>query len=572
VTDGDAATPPDASAGGADGTPPAAGTGPTDPPSGDGAAAFAERITAGYASEGAAIDLGRALLAGDVVPGAAVRLPLSMGTRHGVVAGATGTGKTVTLQVIAEQLSAQGVAVFLADVKGDLTGLSVAAAPGDERIDERVAQLGVEWSPAASPVTFLSLGGQGPGVPLRASVSSFGPLLMAKVLDVNDTQRSALSLVFHWADAQQLALVDLADLRSVLLWLDGDEGKADLKGIGGISTATLGVLLRKITELDQQGAGAFFGAPELDITHLLRTASDGRGVISCLELPAVADRPRVFSTFLLWLLAELFAELPEVGDVDVPKLVFFFDEAHLLFSDAPDALVEQVTQTVRLIRSKGVGVFFVSQLATDLPDAVLAQLGNRIQHGVRAFTPKDARALRATVDTWPATDDYDLAEDLTRLGIGEAMVTLLDEDGVPTPVAWTRLRPPVSQIGAVDAGAVDAAAAADPLMATYATAVDPASAHEAITARLQAATTEEEPAAPAPPAPPPGSGPPPGGWDVQVPPAPSPTPRAPKAPKTPKAKADDGSIVTDYLRSREGRSMVNRVARELLGVLTRKRR
>lgn len=563
MTDGDAATPPDAPTGPAAEAPAAEPAAGVDPPSPDAAAAaFAERITSGYAAEGAAIDLGRALLGGEVVSGAVVRLPLAMGTRHGVVAGATGTGKTVTLQVLAEQLSAHGVPVFLADVKGDLTGLTAAAATGDERIDERVAQLGIEWAPSASPVTFLSLGGQGPGVPLRASVSSFGPLLMAKVLDVNDTQRSALSLVFHWADAQQLALVDLADLRSVLLWLDGDEGKADLKGIGGVSTATVGVLLRKISELEQQGAGAFFGAPELDIAHLLRTAPDGRGVISCLELPAVSDRPRVFSTFLLWLLAELFAELPEVGDVDVPKLVFFFDEAHLLFADAPDALVEQVTQTVRLIRSKGVGVFFVSQLATDLPDAVLAQLGNRIQHGVRAFTPKDARALKATVETWPATDDYDLAEDLTRLGIGEAMVTLLDEDGVPTPVAWTRLRPPASQIGAVAADAVQAAAEADPLMATYAAAIDPASAHEAITARLQAAT---------PPEPSPPSAPAPADWDVQVPPAPAPPPKAPRAPKAPKEK-DDGNIVDDYLRSREGRSMVNRVARELLGVLTRKRR
>lgn len=532
--------------------PPAA---PADTPVRDAASAdarareFAARITAGYQGAGPTIDLGCAVLDGVVVPQAEVKLPLAMGTRHGLVAGATGTGKTVTLQVLAEQFSAAGVPVFLADVKGDLSGLSAAAGTGDSRISERVAEMKVEWAPAGSAVSFLSLGGRGSGVPIRAAISSFGPQLLAKVLGANETQRSSLSLVFHWADSQGLALLDLADLRAVLAWLTSEEGKPDLKGIGGLSPQTAGVLFRSITELETQGATVFFGAPELDIAHLLRKTPDGRGVISCLELPAVQDRPRVFSTFLMWLLAELFSELPEVGDLDRPKLVFFFDEAHLLFADASRELIDQIAQTVRLIRSKGVGVFFVSQLPTDVPDEILAQLGNRLQHGLRSFTPKDAKALKATVSTWPRTEDYDLEAAFGQLGIGEAMVTLLAEDGTPTPVAWTRIRPPVSQIGALDAARVDELAKADPLMATYGTAVDPVSARERLAARLAPPTSAA-----------------PRGAD----PRPAPKPRPERKPK-PKANAAEDNPVVDYLRSREGRSMVNTVVRGVLGVLRQRR-
>jgi len=391
---------------------------------------FASRIAAAYASEGAALELGRGMSGGTVHPEAVVQVPAAMCNRHGLIAGATGTGKTKTLQLMAEQLSAMGVPVFAADVKGDLSGLSRPGEPSD-RVTSRATDLGIEWSPKGFPVTFLSLGGIGPGVPVRATVSAFGPQLLAKVMDANETQASSLSLVFRYADDNGLALLDLADLREVLKFLDSDEGKEELKAIGGLSTATTGVLLRKIVELEDQGAEAFFGEPELEVADLLRTTPEGHGVVSCLELAGVQDKPRLFSTFLMWLLAELFHDLPEVGDLDKPKLVFFFDEAHLLFSDASDAFLDQVTQTVRLIRSKGVGVFFVTQLPDDVPDAILAQLGNRVQHALRAFTPRDAKALKAAVTTYPNTDDYDLEEDLTQLGTGEAMVTILSERGRP---------------------------------------------------------------------------------------------------------------------------------------------
>ena len=312
---------------------------------------FAERIAAGYAAEGTTIDVGRAVFDGAVLPEAIVQIPVSMTNRHGLIAGATGTGKTVTLQLLAEQLSTLGVPVFTADIKGDLTGLVNAAAPND-KITERVGELGIEYTPAGSPVQFLALGGLGPGVPVRAAISSFGPELLAKVLDANETQRSSLGLVFHYADQKALPLVDLNDLTALLQYLVGDEGKAELKTIGGLSSQTAGVLLRNIINLEQQGAEAFFGQPELSVTDLMRTDEADKGIISCLELSEVQDKPRLFSTFLMWLLAELFQELPEVGDLDQPKLVFFFDEAHLLFNDAPKPFVEQVAQTVRLTTSR----------------------------------------------------------------------------------------------------------------------------------------------------------------------------------------------------------------------------
>ncbi len=500
---------------------------------------FASRIAAAYATEGAALELGRAMLGGTAYPEAIVRVPAAMCNRHGLIAGATGTGKTKTLQLMAEQLSAMGVPVFAADMKGDLSGLSRPGQSSDA-IARRAGELGIEWSPAGFPVTFLSLGGIGPGVPVRATVSAFGPQLLAKVMDANETQASSLSLVFRYADDNDLALLDLADLREVLKFLDSDEGKDELKAIGGLSTATTGVLLRKIVELEDQGAEAFFGEPELAVADLLRTTPEGQGVVSCLELAAVQDKPRLFSTFLMWLLAELFHDLPEVGDLDQPKLVFFFDEAHLLFSDASDAFLEQITQTVRLIRSKGVGVFFVTQLPDDVPDAVLAQLGNRVQHALRAFTPRDAKALKAAVTTYPNTDDYDLEEDLTQLGTGEAMVTILSERGAPTPVVWTRLRPPRSLMAAVGTEAVDRAARDSSLWPTYATEIDRESAREKLGARM----AEAAEAAP-----------------------PSPTPR-PSA----KAKKTDGdNAVLGYLKSREGRSMMNTVARGVFGLLRKRR-
>lgn len=449
-----------------------------------------QKVTEGYTFEGAAIDLG-VLVAGDgPVPEARVRVPLGMLNRHGLIAGATGTGKTKTLQGLAEQIAAAGVPVFAADVKGDLSGL---AAPGEasEKLQARTAKIGQDWEPTASAVEFYRLGSEGVGVPVRATISSFGPTLLSKVLGLNDTQESTLGLVFHYADKAGLPLLDASDLQAVLAHLVSEEGKDDLKGIGGVSKATVGVIQRNLTTLVSQGAEDFFGEPEFDTADLLRTTDDGRGIISLMELPSVQNRPEVFSTFLMWLLADLFEDLPEVGDVDKPKLVFFFDEAHLLFKDASKAFLEAITQTVRLIRSKGVGVFFVTQTPKDVPEDVLAQLGSRVQHQLRAHTPNDAKALKATVQTFP-TSAYDLAEVLTSLGIGEAVVTVMDPDGAPTPVAWTRIFAPQSLMAPCPAEQMEAVVTGSPLQAKYGEAIDRESAREMLARRLEEGAAEAE--------------------------------------------------------------------------------
>ncbi|SEC93041.1 helicase HerA-like domain-containing protein [Streptomyces sp. TLI_105] len=460
--------------------PPAAPGGPPAPLTGP-----AAEIAAGYAFDGPALELGALLWDGVCHPDARIRVPLPVLNRHGLVAGATGTGKTKTLQLIAEQLSANGVPVFLADIKGDVSGISAPGQDG-ERVRERAGQVGQEWRGRGFPCEFYGLGGTGPGIPVRATVTGFGPVLLSKVLRLNQTQEQSLGLIFHYADAKGLELIDLKDLRAVVAFLVSDTGKAELKGIGGLSTVTAGVILRSITAFEQQGAGDFFGEPEFDTAELLRTAADGRGIVSVLELPAVQDKPQLFSTFLMWMLADLFGDLPEVGDLEKPKLVFFFDEAHLLFSGASKAFLESITQTVRLIRSKGVGVFFVTQTPKDVPSDVLAQLGNRVQHALRAFTPEDAKALKATVRTFPRSP-YDLEEVLTGLGTGEAVITVLSEEGAPTPVAATRLRAPESLMGPVDAAALDAAVKGSPLYGRYAEAVDRESAYERLTAEQRAA-------------------------------------------------------------------------------------
>ncbi|MEW6154006.1 MAG: helicase HerA-like domain-containing protein [Actinomycetota bacterium] len=508
---------------------------------------FSARISQAYAASGPVVDLGRGMLGGVTHPGAAVQVPAAMCNRHGLIAGATGTGKTKTLQLMAEQLSSIGVPVFVSDIKGDLTGLVEPGAPSD-RVAQRVDDLGIEWGPSGFPVTFLSLGGLGPGVPVRATVSSFGPQLLAKVLDANETQASSLSLVFRYADDNGLALLDLDDLREVLKFLTSADGKADLADIGGLSSATAGVLLRKIVELEDQGGDAFFGEPEIEVADLLRIAPDGRGVISCLELAAVQDKPRLFSTFLMWLLAELFQELPEVGDLDKPKLAFFFDEAHLLFNGASKSFLDSVAQTVRLIRSKGVGVFFVTQLPDDVPADVLSQLGNRVQHALRAFTPRDAKALKAAVTTYPRTKDYDLEQELTQLGTGEAMITILSERGAPTPVVWTKLRPPQSLMAAVDAAEVDRLGRASELWPRYAQEIDRVSAREVLAARLAEAAAAK----------------------AEVP-REQPAPRPPAQPKSARKAKDGDNAVVGYLKSREGRSMINTVARGVFSVLSKRR-
>ncbi|MDI6943909.1 DUF853 family protein [Microbacterium barkeri] len=448
-----------------------------------------QRIVDGYAFEGETLDIG-ALVNGEPLADAQIRIPLAMLNRHGLVAGATGTGKTRTLQGLAEQLAAKGVPVFAADIKGDLTGMATPGEPSDKLL-ARTKGIGQDWKPEAAAVEYFALGGIGTGVPVRATVTGFGPLLLSKVLGLNDTQESSLGLVFHYADEKGLPLVDLADLRAVLQYLTSDEGKSELKGLGGLSSATAGVILRELITFAEGGADVFFGEPEFDVQDFLRTAEDGRGIVSLLEVPGVADRPELFSTFLMYLLAELFELLPEVGDVDKPKLVFFFDEAHLLFKNASKDFLAAITQTVRLIRSKGVGVFFVTQTPKDVDGDVLAQLGSRVQHQLRAFTPDDAKALRSTVGTYPKSG-YDLERVLQELGTGEAIVTVMSEKGAPTPVAWTRVRAPQGLMDASPAAVVEQAVASSTLLPKYGEPVDRESAYEMLTAKMNAAAEAAE--------------------------------------------------------------------------------
>jgi DNA helicase HerA-like ATPase len=443
---------------------------------------FPDMLATGYGFTGPAVILGAAMEGATLHPEPKIRIPLAMLNRHGLVAGATGTGKTKTLQLLTEQLSAAGVPVFVADLKGDLSGLAMPGVP-NERIAQRAKDVGWSWTAAGAPVEFVSLTG-GSGVQLRATVASFGPLLLAKVLGLNETQTSVLTLVFKYCDDQQLPLLDLNDLRAVLQFLTSEAGRPELAGYGGLSAATAGVLLRKMVELEAQGAERFFGEPEFDVHDLLAVTREGKGVVTCLELTDVQDRPRLFSTFMMWLLAELYHTLPEAGDLDRPKLVFFFDEAHLLFGDASKAFLEQVEQVVRLIRSKGVGVYFVTQTPKDVPADVLAQLGHRVQHALRAHTPDDEKALQATVRTFPRTEFYDLPHTLTALGIGEAVVTVLDPRGVPTPVVAARFIPPASRMGPLTPEELQADIRQSDLLAEYGHAVDRESARELLAARL----------------------------------------------------------------------------------------
>ncbi|MCV7108895.1 helicase HerA-like domain-containing protein [Mycolicibacterium chitae] len=479
----------------------------------------AQHIAGGYSVDGAALELGSVIVDGTVDPKARVRIPLATLNRHGLVAGATGTGKTKSLQVMAEQLSAAGVPVLMADVKGDLSGLSRPGEPG-EKVTQRASDTGDDWAPTGYPVEFLSLGTSGIGVPIRATITSFGPILLSKVLDLNQTQESTLGLIFHWADQKGLPLLDLKDLRAVIQYLTSDEGKAERKALGAVSTTTAGVILRALVNLEAEGADTFFGEPELDPADLMRVDDQGRGIITLLELGNQAARPVMFSTFLMWVLADLFTYLPEVGDIDKPKLVFVFDEAHLLFTDASKAFLEQVEQTVKLIRSKGVGVFFCTQLPTDIPNAVLSQLGARVQHALRAFTPDDQKALSKTVRTYPKTEVYDLEEALKSLGTGEAIVTVLSEKGAPTPVAWTMMRAPRSLMDTIGNDAIAAAARASTLQAEYGQTVDRDSAYERLMATIAPPAQDELPPVPTgidvPPMPAPAAPPEPGFFEKMM--------------------------------------------------------
>ena len=410
-------------------------------------------------------------------------LNLGLANRHGLIAGATGTGKTVSLQVLAEGFSRNGVPVFLSDVKGDLSGLSRPANP-HPKIDERIAAIGIEgYQAKPCPVVFWDLFGE-QGHPIRTTISEMGPLLLARLLDLNDTQEGVLSVVFEVADDQGMLLLDLNDLRSLLHYVGEHRQEFSLE-YGNVSPASIGAIQRRLLTLEQQGGEAFFGEPALKIEDLMRSDLSGQGIVNILAADQLMQAPKLYATFLLWLLSELFEELPEVGDPDKPKLVFFFDEAHLLFDEAPKALLEKVEQVVRLIRSKGVGVFFITQNPLDVPDSVLGQLGNRVQHALRAFTPRDQKAVRAAASTFRQNPNFDTEEVITQLGVGEALVSTLMEKGVPSIVDKTLICPPMSRIGPATPEERAQTRAASPVGAAYDEAIDRESAYEILTRRAE---------------------------------------------------------------------------------------
>ena len=450
---------------------------------------FIKAIQSSYPDNKPHIFLGCGVLDGEIIPEARVNLPFSMMNRHGMIAGATGSGKTRTLQLLAEQLSMAGVSVFLTDVKGDLSGIAKAGV-SNEKLEERAQALGMEFRAEGMPVELYSLSGK-KGAQMRATVMEFGPVLLAKVLELNDTQTGVLSILFKYADDHVLPIVDLQDLKKVLNYLTEGPGKQEIREhYGIISSSSAGTILRKIVALEQQGVDKIFGEPSFEIADLMHKI-DGRGVVSMLNVSDMQDKPDVFSTFLLSLLAELYQTLPEAGDLDKPKLVFFLDEAHLLFNDAPKAFLEQIDQIVRLIRSKGVGIFFCSQMSQDLPDTVLSQLGNRIQHVLRAFTPKDAKALRDTVMTYPRSEFYKIDETLTAMGIGQALVTVLNSKGIPTEVAYTHLVPPVAVMGPLDEAEANALMHGSEMYKKYFNAIDPTSAVEILNRRMRGNSAPE---------------------------------------------------------------------------------
>jgi uncharacterized protein len=454
---------------------------------------FIEQITRGYTSKGDSIVLGAAMLDGEPLAEAQVSIPLKTMNRHGLIAGATGTGKTKTLQVISEQLSAKGVPVLLMDVKGDLSGI---ARPGEEKsfIHERHTKINLPWQAREFPVELMTLSEQ-EGVRLRATVSEFGPVLLSRILDLNDTQAGVLAVIFKYCDDKKLALLDLKDLKKVIQYVTA-EGKAEIeKDYGKISTATTGIITRKVLELEQQGAERFFGELSFDIRDLLRNDRNGNGFISIIRLTDIQDRPKLFSTFMLSLLAEIYSQMPEKGDAEKPELVIFIDEAHLIFSQAGKSLLDQIENIVKLIRSKGIGVFFVTQNPMDVPNEVLAQLGLKVQHALRAFTAVDRKAIKLSAENYPISEFYKTDEVITSLGIGEALVTALNEKGVPTPLAAVMLRSPQSRMDILSPSEIDSINRSSDLVRKYNQTIDRESAYEILSskiARLEQEADEEK--------------------------------------------------------------------------------
>jgi hypothetical protein len=447
---------------------------------------FLQSVNDGYTFKGESLKIGRAVLNGEVVDGAEVSLPLRTMNRHGLIAGATGTGKTKTLQAISEGLSDASVPVLLLDIKGDLSGIG-AEGTSNLKIEERSKTLGIEYKPQAYPVELLTLTSTKPGVRLRATVSEFGPVLLSKILGLNDTQGGIVAMIFKYCDDSKLPLLDLKDFVKVLQYVT-QEGKADIeKAYGKISTTSTGTILRKVIELQQQGADDFFGEKSFEVDDLMRISNDGRGVISILRVTELQDRPKMFSTFMLQLLAELYATAPEEGDLEKPKLVIFIDEAHLIFDEASKVLLDQIETVIKLIRSKGIGVFFCTQNPMDIPPGVLGQLGMKVQHALRAFTAVDRKAIKQAAENYPETAYYKTEDLLTQLGIGEALVTMLNEKGVPTPLVHVMMAPPRSRMDILTDAEVTSLTGSSRMVQKYNQEVDSESAHEILTKKIEMA-------------------------------------------------------------------------------------
>jgi DNA helicase HerA-like ATPase len=450
---------------------------------------FLQLVKDGYTFKGESFKIGCAMLDGTVVSGADVSIPMKTLNRHGLIAGATGTGKTKTLQMLSEGLSDASIPVLLMDIKGDLSGIAAAGTVND-KITERCQKLNIDFKPAPYPVDLLTLSNQ-KGARLRATVSEFGPVLLSKILGLNDTQGGFVAMIFKYCDDTKLPLLDLKDFIKVLQYVS-DEGKAEMeKNYGKISTTSTGTILRKVIELQQQGADVFFGEKSFEVDDLMRISDDGRGMISIVRVTDLQDRPKLFSTFMLQLLAELYASCPEEGDMDKPKLVMFIDEAHLIFQEANDALLQQIETIIKLIRSKGIGIYFCTQNPMDVPASVLAQLGLKVQHALRAFTAADRKVIKQTAENYPETEFYKTEDLITQLGTGEALVTILNEKGIPTPLVHCMIRPPQSRMDILSDMEIDSIVDHSKIAAKYNQVIDSESAYEILTEKLEEASKKE---------------------------------------------------------------------------------
>jgi len=451
---------------------------------------FVQSITTGYTFKGDFLALGAAMLDGVPQADCQVKIPLKTLNRHGLIAGATGTGKTVTLQIIAEQMASKGIPVLLMDLKGDLSGIA-AAGSSNPKVEERHTAIGIPYQASGSNVELLTLSKE-PGVRLRATVSEFGPVLFSKILELNDTQSGIVAIIFKFADDNNLPLLDLKDFKRMLKY-STDEGKEAIeKDYGKVSEASVATILRKVIELETQGAEIFFGEKSFEVSDLVRTDQQGRGIVNIVRLTDIQDKPKMFSTFMLQMLAEIYNSFPEAGDMDKPRLCVFIDEAHLIFKEASDALLSQIESIIKLVRSKGVGIYFCTQNPYDVPDAVLAQLGLKVQHALRAFTEKDRKAIKKTAENYPISDFYKTEELLTSIGIGEALITALNEKGVPTPLAATHLRAPASRMGVLTQEEIGRIVSSSQMVLKYNDAIDRESAYEILEAKLNNAKAEKE--------------------------------------------------------------------------------